>query len=440
MKIFVILVFAIFLITVTIIKFMLLKNKKKQSNFKSFDKSRALSVRTNEEIVNSKPYETSIKFKKLPTLTKEEESHLMEVKDNQLIAKIDSVIPGTLQTIANTVATKKYLNETKSAGQLYQVIIPQGVVLDKSRTMEGAFRGSYRKDSNRIKGNANWIPFDNSGAKNLTKVNFINTTMSLASIVVGQYYMTQINNKLEDINDEIKKIESFQRNELNGKLYALRLGIQKSATFEFEIMIDDELKNRELIHLKSLEYKCTKLFGQANSSLEDIIKNKNIKYSNYENLTKQAEMWYKLQQITLDLMYKISDLSYVFNLGAISRENSNYKNDECRKQSEIIFKKLCDWHNENVRNFEINIEKNRRKRQGINGIVMKVFGLINDNLNYKKISNETVALIKDQVKGIVRPIENEDLFKKDVRLVAKEGKLYYLPEFNSCSISNRAIS
>lgn len=438
MKIFTILVCAVFLIIVIINKFMLFKNKKKQINFKSFDRNKALSVRNNEKIVKkSDPCETSIKFEKLPILTKAEESHLIEVKDKNLIAKIDSVIPGTLQTIANTITTKKYLNETKLVGQLYQVVIPQGVVLDKSRTMEGAFRGSYRTSSNRIKGNANWIPFDNSRVNNLTKVNFINNIMSLAAMVVGQYYMTEINSELKDINKKIEKIENFQLNEFRSKIYALILEIQKNSIFKFKIMEDNELRNRKLTNLELLENKCTELFEQVNLSLKDITEKKGFKYDEYEKLTREAEMWYKWQQIIFDIMCKIADLLYVFNLGAISREFSNYTNRICRNQLEVTLKKLYNWHNENVKKFEINIEKNRRKKQGIKGIIMKRFGLINDNLNYEKMPDEIVALIKEQINSKVKPIENEELFKKNVRLIAKEGRLYYLPQFNRCSIGNR---
>lgn len=63
---------------------------------------------------------------------------------------------------------------------------------------------------------------------------------------------------------------------------------------------------------------------------------------------------------------------------------------------------------------------------------MGALGVFNDDFNYKKVSDRTVALIEHQADGKVLtvPIVNNDLFQEDVRLVAKDGKLYYLPTVN----------
>jgi hypothetical protein len=107
---------------------------------------------------NNPAYELSVKFDELPALTEAEESRLVEVTDKKLLSRIDNAVPGTFQAMANVGAAHAYKAAAKSAGQLYQAIIPQGAVLDHSRAMEGAFRGSYRQVANSIKGNANWVP------------------------------------------------------------------------------------------------------------------------------------------------------------------------------------------------------------------------------------------------------------------------------------------
>lgn len=59
---------------------------------------------------------------------------------------------------------------------------------------------------------------------------------------------------------------------------------------------------------------------------------------------------------------------------------------------------------------------------------MGALGVFNDDLNYKKISDRTVSLITHQGEGkIIAAPAQDDLFQDDVRLVAKDGKLYYLP-------------
>jgi hypothetical protein len=90
--------------------------------------------------------------------------------------------------------------------------------------------------------------------------------------------------------------------------------------------------------------------------------------------------------------------------------------------------KLGDWHKGNAEKHKISLDDSRRRRQGVEGFFMRALGLFNDDLNYKKMSDRTVSLITHQGEGRVETVAaRDDLFQEDVRLVAKEGKLYYLP-------------
>ena len=62
---------------------------------------------------------------------------------------------------------------------------------------------------------------------------------------------------------------------------------------------------------------------------------------------------------------------------------------------------------------------------------MNIPALFDDNLHYKVIPKSTVNMISKQSgENQVHTLEKDsDLFQEDIRLVAKEGKLYYLPEF-----------
>lgn len=390
----------------------------------------ALSIKRKNALESSMKHDLAITFDDLSALTEQEESQLVEVKDSQLLARIDNAIPGTLQAVANTGAVHAYQEAAKSADQLYQAIIPKGAVLDKSRVMEGAVRGSYRDVANSIKGNANWVAVDGKAANNLAAVGVANAAMNVASMVVGQYYISQINDQLEDINAGIEKIADFQQTEFKSKVYALVAEVQKCSTFQVETIENDELRNRELSHLKSLEHECAQLLGQANLSLQDISGKKGLDYAAYEKKIGEAESWFQYQQILLEVMYKISDLSYALNLGAISRENSYALYLPYAKQSEGTLAKLNEWHDEHVKRLEINVEESRRKRQGVEGFFMGALGLFNDDFNYKKMSQSTIARIEHQAENAstIKGVEGEDLYQEDVRLIAKDGKLFYLPQ------------
>jgi len=411
-----------------IIAFVIIRNK--NANIIEEGGENALSVKRKNALASFKGQELAITFDDLAALTEQEESQLVEVKDSQLLARIDNAIPGTLQAVANTGPVHAYQEAAKSAGQLYQAIIPKGTVLDKSRAMEGAVRGSYRDVANSIKGNASWVAVDGKAANNLATVGVANAAMNVASMVVGQYYMSQINGQLEDINAGIEKLSDFQQTEFKSKVYALVAEVQKSSTFQVETIENDELRNRELSHLKSLEHECAQLLGQANLSLQEISGKKGLDYDEYEKKIGEAESWFQYQQILLKVMYKISDLTYALNLGALSRENSYALYLPYAKQSEGTLAKLNEWHDEHVKRLKINVEEGRRKRQGVEGFFMGALGLFNDDFNYKKMSQSTIARIEHQAEhaSTVKGAEEDDLYQEDVRLIAKDGKLYYLPQ------------
>lgn len=426
-------IICLIIVILAIFLFFLFKQKRGNSSYKASDVSdgNALSKDGKGFLKKSKStYKMPVKFDKLPSLTEEEESRLVEVKDKKLLSRIDNAVPGTFQAMANAGTVHAYKRTAKSVGQLYQAIIPQGAVLDHSRAMDGAFRGSYRQVANSIKGNANWVPVDNTAVNNLAAVGAINTVMSVASMVVGQYYMTQINSQLEGISSGIEKIADFQQNEFKSKVYALVAEVQKSSTFQVETMENPELRNRELQHLKSLEHECAQLLGQTNLSLQDIATNKNLSYDEYEKLIGEAEKWYQYQQILLKVMFKISDLTYALNLGAISRENSYALFLPYKKQTEDTSQQLNDWHQEMADKLGIDLEDSRRKRQGLENIFTWFPGLFNDDFNYKGISEHTAAMIEHQetANSLDKGADKNDLFQKDVRLIVKDGKLYYLPE------------
>lgn len=63
-------------------------------------------------------------------------------------------------------------------------------------------------------------------------------------------------------------------------------------------------------------------------------------------------------------------------------------------------------------------------------VIYKIPGLINDNYNFISVSDKTVDIITNQISEgeNVYKTDKSDLFQQDVKVIAKEGKLYYLPE------------
>ena len=357
--------------------------RKAQRIHNSEDNATTLMVPVTEELQSQEPMNEMIIFENVALLSDDENSRLMEVTDKNLISRIDNVIPGTLQVLANAGAIHQYQQAVQSAGQLYQAIIPKGAVLTNSKTMEGAVRGFYRGAEN-IQGQANLVAVDGNMGKGLAGVSAANAVMGVAAMVVGQYYMTQINDKLEKLSKGIEDIRAFLDSEYRGRVCALVAGVQKLSVFRTELLENDVLRMRELGHLSAFEDECIKLLGQANNTLVGCSQKTGIKYDEYETIVRQAQKWYQYQQILLELLGRIEELSYALNLGAVSKEYCYNHYTLYAKQSENALSQLNSWHIATDKRLKIDVDSARMRRKGVSGFLMNAPALFDDNLHYKK--------------------------------------------------------
>ena len=120
----------------------------------------------------------------LPMELFSDNDRMMEITDKTMLAKIDALIPGLIQT----GSAAQNAGQAAAAGKevLYRAIIPAGAKLVDSRATEGAVRGFYRGAKN-IKGHADLIPVHIQKGTAMA-ANTAAAAMSVASMAVGQYY------------------------------------------------------------------------------------------------------------------------------------------------------------------------------------------------------------------------------------------------------------
>lgn len=361
----------------------------------------------------------TINFNPIPPLTPYEESQMVEITDQNLLYRIDGIIPGTLQALANARA----FNAFQSA-PLYQAILPQGAILANSRDMGGAVRGFFH-GTRGIQGQANFVAVNN----NLATVNAVNAVMGVASMVVGQYYMTKINKQLDTVMYSLKGIADFLDAEYKSKIIAIVAEVQKYSCFQVAIIENNELRNRELLHLTNIEHECAQLLGQANIKLQNSIRDDIPDFETYELCVFEINKWKQYQHALLNIMYRVTELTYALNLGNLSKEYCNATYLPYLNQAKAVLEKLPYWHSNNISRFEVDTNLSRRKKQGLSAFMATVPGLINEDQNYKPISLEVTELIREQSTVTIEPVTNggNDQYRTDVRLIAKSGKLYYLP-------------
>ena len=236
--------------------------KKKRKNTEPTEEEHKLPILKTQD-------DKLIAFQPIEALSPEEENALIPVTDKMVIQRVMDSIPKTGQVAVNAANAAKAAELVN--GGIYQAIIPQGAVLDSSRAMEGAFRGSYRQVANSIKGNANWVPVDKS-VNQLAVANAANAVMGTASMVVGQYYMAQISSQLETVNSNISSISRHLDNEFYSKVMQLALDVKNISEFKGEIFENDQERERILGKLSDLESQCEQLLIQTNKHLDDLSK------------------------------------------------------------------------------------------------------------------------------------------------------------------------
>ena len=366
-----------------------------------------------------------IKMDFLPVMAITDETNLVEITDNKVIAYIDNLIPGFMQTgnAINNVA-----QAIKGNGEvLYRAIIPSGAELLKSKEIPGAFRGIF-SGTKGIKGHVNLVAIETQNGT-IIVTNTVAMAMGVASIIVGQYYMMQINAKLEVLSDGISQIQNFQNNEYRSRVFSLVTHVKKIADFQIEILENYELRLSKISQLDSLEEECTQLLGQANLTLVDFTKKIRLKYKEYKNILENAQDWFMYQKSLLDILYKISDLRYTLYLGVVSREQCTAILPTYFKQVSDTQEQLTAWYEGTINQLGIDLNKFRRRREGFDKAIYFFSGLFKDDANFSKIEEKTIDMIRIQKIGHnnIYKIDKSELYTEDVQLIAKNGKIYYLP-------------
>jgi hypothetical protein len=395
-----------------------MKNKKLlEANVILKQESKLNSSKLSEDDMNR----LMIQLEQLPIEAISDERNLMEITDSKILARVNNLVPALFQG-GNAAA-----NAVQASGKvLYQAVIPAGAKLAKSQDMAGAVRGIYH-GAEGVSGHANLVAVNNTAN---VAANAAAAAMGVASMVVGQYYMTQINAELSEISEGITKISDFQDNEYKSKVFALVAQIQKAAKFQVNILDNDELRISEIANLNNWEQECIQLLGQANLTIAGFSKKNDLDYDEYEKELGEAQNWFIYQKTLMEVMSKIAELKHTLHLGAVSREQCGALLPIYSKQVQDALNQLCSWHQVQVEKFKINVEESNRKRTGFDSFIHTIPGWINEKNRYRSVSENTVKKIVDQTNRYDIPQKTDmiDLFQEDVKIIAKEGKIYYLPQ------------
>ncbi|MER2175464.1 MAG: hypothetical protein ABS911_12360 [Carnobacterium sp.] len=376
-----------------------------------------------------------IPVEKLPSNVKVKENLLHEITNTNIISSLSSLSPAIVNALGKT-QTVNTTTTTKLTGDFYQVILKSGGELAKSKNMENA-RRAFTQGSKGVKEHANLVKIDPKATKEVTKTTKMATSvtaniMNVASLIVGQYYMSEVNSKLEDMNKSISEISDYQKREFKSHVRSLVVNVRDISKFSKEIFEDDTIRNNKLIHLQQLQERTTQLLEQVNLEIEEKIqKQSHTNYDEYLTNVNDFESLIFFQNTLLGVLQKIGKLTLIFGNGKLSQESSFSLFYTYEEQSLKTDDKLIVWQNNQIEKYAIDVDTSKRKKQGIEGVFANVTGLIKDEWRYLKLEEELIDKVKHQMTlaKIEYDTEELNLYQEDIQLLIRDGKTYlWLPE------------
>lgn len=268
---------------------------------------------------------------------------------------------------------------------------------------------------------------ENQMIKNAGKEALVNAGFNMASMVVGQYYMNEINNKLDDLKEDINLISDYLDSDYKSRIAYIISKLKEVIDNKSEILSSDFSINKRYDDILELESDCSKLLGQANEMIKNNIKEVNIDYRKYEKQLKQVHKWFLRQQILQTLLLEIGNLRYVLSNGNETSKLSHTQYNNYLLQCNNVNDELEKWHNLVGQKLGIDITEARRNGKFFN-VKKHTIGQINEEWAYNKIDENIVEFIKNQIN--VEKLEPYINKKQDeiIKIQKYNGEYYNLIE------------
>lgn len=388
---------------------------KKQKQNKKTDKADTQAL-----VVNDADSGLEVVLESLPTTFDVAQGNLVEITEPSVLARIDAIVPA-----AGVIGGNIAKSVSKAGETLYKVVLKNGGKLADSQAMAGAKR-AITIGKNGIVEHANLLEVKPSELGKVANVGA--SVFSVASIIVGQYYMKQIDTKICAISDELKGIASSLDIQYRSQTASLIESVYNISKFQMDILANEELRLRELDNIQELRKDCQTLLNQAEAKIEMLLAITHSNYDKYSSAVKELEKWVQYQTILLQVFAQINELDFALSMGAKSKEHCYGSFAIHTNKLDEIHTHMLSWHKEHCELLQIDIDSERRKHTGVIAkLLEKPIGAINEEWNYKSIDKDTVCLIRSQTSEQPQHFfSTENLYEKDVEIVVKGDKKYYL--------------
>lgn len=287
-----------------------------------------------------------------------DESNLIELTDPSILSQISSFLPFFINESAS-ILNKSNL----SVNGLYEVILPSDAILANSKDMVGASRGFFR-GADGISGHANLVPVK-LGSNVGVVMGTVASVMNIASILVGQYYMSEINSRLKIVENEIKSVSSFQKSEFESRVITSITYVVEMLRYSDEIVKSDEVRIGKLNTTESLKREMAQLIEQLLLQIkEDLVTLNKKKIKEYEDKSKNLDRQIKL---LIGLVISLQELS--------------------------LFDNIEKWHDSHRVLYDIDLKNNRRRKTGFRKTVGAIQSIHDENKKYDYLDTDLSEIL-----------------------------------------------
>lgn len=354
-------------------------------------------------------------------LVPSEKNLITDIKVKSALATIDNLTPKVIETNKNMKNVKEL---AKSGKVLFSV--SENDARNMLSAGKNKFYGTQVSPTTKKITAQTKFTKETVLTKNVTKQQLKSAGFNVASMVVGQYYMSEINDKLEKIGNSIDEISKFQDSEYQSKVLHIVSKMEEILENQSEILSNEETRKNAYHDNKELESKCAELLGQANIQITKELSNQVLDYKKYEYKVRIIQEWFLRQQLMQELLMRIDDLRYVLAMGSETSKLSHKQYNNYLNQTNNINKKLEEWHNVYINKFGIDIEKQRKKGNWFR-VREYTIGMIKEEWNYNKLQNNIVQQITAQIQPKEFRIYKNNKLDEEILIQKYKGEYYKLP-------------
>lgn len=360
-----------------------------------------------------------------------------EITDTKLLKRINTLVPHIIDTSRSVTQTQQLINAGKQIKNfnnnipknVMEVIIPPNAKLHNSKAIEGAYRGSYTYNGQLHQ--ANFKPVEIQNLKEIQPskmLNYAADAMNIASIVVGQYYMSEIDNKLESLNENIEEIKDFLDKERLAKVQNLIANVSIVSKYKDEILSNKQAISQELSKLSDYEEKASDILTHINHEIDDISKKNINSFSEYKGVTFKLEPLFIQQNILVQTINQIASLKYILYKGSMSTDYCYEKFNQIFAYSCAIRDEIKLFHNKIIQQLNVDLENHRYLKNNIlNNVARPIIEAIHDEWNYEDFDENLVNKINEQKSKEIDCLKLLNVFDQETKLIIHDGKVFYSP-------------